>query len=157
MGNHDCHKDGCQPFKKVIKKQQLKKKKKKNDDEEDEEDKPTLRFKNYRHLLEKPVYIVVDFESSLIAVEDVNDSNTRKVDKHVINSWCFSIQSKYDLGLEQETFMYVKTDESETEDTVISRFLETLQRQVRNINLQLHNLEQNKFYTNVEYEANREA
>ena len=94
----------------------------------------------------------------MISVNEDNNTNTRKVDKHSVNSWCFSIQSKYDLELEQETFMYIKTDESETEDTVISRFLESLKRQVRYINFKLQNLRKNhQFYILPEYEANREA
>merc|ERR1712146_84577 len=50
------------------------------------------------------------------------------------------------------------TDESETDDTVISRFLESLQRQVRYINSKLQKLRnKHKLYSLREYEANREV
>ena len=135
---HDCHEDGCERMKKIVKKQR-RDEDEYYSDEDDEPREPKLRFRHYKYLLENPVYIVADFESSLISVNEDSNTNTRKVDKHSVNSYGFSIQSKYDLELEQETFMYVKTDESETEDTVISRFLESLQRQVRYINFKLQN------------------
>ena len=45
-----------------------------------------MKFNNHQHTFKHPYFMTLDFESTLEKVDDINDTSTKKYQKHIVNS-----------------------------------------------------------------------
>jgi hypothetical protein len=61
-----------------------------------------MKFKSYKNKLERPFYVSFDGEACLVHQHVANsEANTKKLDKHVINSCCFNFICTFDSSRNQ--------------------------------------------------------
>jgi len=61
-----------------------------------------MKFKNFKNKLKRPFYAVLDCEACLVHQQVANSkANTKKLDKHVINSCCFNFICTFDSSRNQ--------------------------------------------------------
>jgi hypothetical protein len=89
--------------------------------------KQTIQFENYNKTIMAPFVCYYDFESFLIDTKD-----TRKVERHQVNSYCYQIVCSFDQSL--NVFRYYCGPDA------VSHFLETLLKDKDRINKKLEKL-----------------
>ncbi len=82
-----------------------------------------VRFKNWHHLVKLPCYLVGDFESILVPINENKGDNTHLTQKHIACSYCIKLVSNHP-SIEEEFILFRGT----SQDEVLNHFCDSIIR-----------------------------